>query len=58
LHREYRVCVVTGVGSANGELAWIENTTALFADEHLDPYQWIVRNWPRCKFVSLPWSDE
>lgn len=57
-HREYRVCVVTGVGRASGELAWIEDTTALLADEHLDPYQWIVLDWPRCNYLSVPWSDE
>lgn len=55
--REYRVCVVTGLGSATGELAWIEDTTALLAEEHLDPYQWIVVDWPRCNYESVPWSD-
>jgi hypothetical protein len=57
-HPEYRVCVVTGVGSAGGELAWIEDTTELLADGHLDPYQWIVLDWPRCHHETLPWSDE
>lgn len=57
-HAEYRVCVVTGVGSTSGELAWIEATAALVADDHLDPYQWIVLDWPRCDYESLPWSDQ
>jgi len=57
-HREYRVCVVTGVGSTSGELAWIADTGGLLAEDHLDPYQWIVLDWPRCDHVSMPWSDE
>lgn len=55
---EYRVCVVTGVGTTNGEVAWIEDTAALLADDCLDPFQWIVRDWPRCDHESQPWSDE
>jgi hypothetical protein len=55
---EYRVCVVTGVGTTNGEVAWIEDTAALLADNCLDPFQWIVRDWPRCDHDSQPWSDE
>ena len=54
-HHEYRVCIVTGLGSGNGELAWIEDTTSLFVDEHLDPYQWIVMDWAGCNHTSLPW---
>lgn len=54
---EYRVCVVTGVAAKNGEVAWIEDTAALLADDYLDPYQWTVRDWPRCAHESLAWAD-
>lgn len=53
---QYRVCVVTGVGSDRGTLAWFDDASPL-VDDHLEPYQWIVVDWPRGEHNRSDWSD-
>ena len=33
------------------------NVSSLLADDRLDPYQWIVLNWPAAEGISFPWSE-
>lgn len=55
---EYRVCVVNRASGSSGELAWFEKVDELFAEDRLEPYQWVVLDWPSADPEFVPWSRE
>jgi hypothetical protein len=54
----FRLCLVTGAQQQSGELAWIENPGDLLVEERLEPFQWIVCDWPSAEHRRFPWNDE
>ena len=52
----FRMCLVTGAQQQSGEIAWIEKPGELLVEERLEPFQWIVRDWPSAEHVRVTWG--